>query len=600
MNKTDDVLLLATARDILMRDEAELMPTSSATSEQRIKLLETFDHLIRREIAELPEGILPTLPAQTDPAKQRARDYLMSVDPNYSDRAATTDNAYEKLKATFNERSKLIEAAGILWFIKSTETISSIDKNTVEEVFNYIYGRTQYVLQSPEVRTLIEEVRTQKDTLPPDDQRNFALMERDWTLADSLPKELIEEWIKSTSESNNAWVKARTENNFNGWLPHFEKVFDLARKRAEHLARSQETTPYQALLEEHNPGLRNETVTRIFGEIAERLPFLTRKVVAKQADDSVLPLPETTPEQQQWIVAKILEKMGFNSSNSVLALSEHPFSLGEYDDVRMTVGKHSSDLLSVLMDVIHEAGHCLYNANQPKEHAGQPIGRYQGTWVHETQSLFWEMQIVRSPEFAELIANTIKEELNLEGPQWSADNLYKLMTRVKPSLIRINADEVTYPAHVILRHNLEQQLLEGSLAPKDVPAAWNKAMKDLLNVDVPDYAQGCMQDIHWSDGTIGYFPAYTLGALGAAQLMEKAREDMPDINENIRTGNFAPITTWLSDNIHRHGSKLDGEALFEQVTGKPLSAEAWLKHIEERYIKGRWLQRAERKDIPLE
>jgi len=178
----------------------------------------------------------------------------------------------------------------------------------------------------------------------------------------------------------------------------------------------------------------------------------------------------------------------------------------------------------------------------------------------------------------------LKDELGVDGQAWSPENLYRLVTRVKPDLIRTEADEVTYPAHVILRHDLEQKLIDGTLSPGDLTEAWGEGMRELLEVEVPDHAHGCMQDAHWPQGIFGYFPAYSFGALGAAQLMEKLKQDMPDISDNIRNGDFAPIRAWMTDRIHQYGSRYTGEELMKKATGKVLSAEAWLRHVQGRYL----------------
>jgi carboxypeptidase Taq len=178
----------------------------------------------------------------------------------------------------------------------------------------------------------------------------------------------------------------------------------------------------------------------------------------------------------------------------------------------------------------------------------------------------------------------LKDELGVDGLAWSPENLYRLVTRVKPGLIRTEADEVTYPAHVILRHDLERKLIDGTLAPRDVPEAWGMGMRELLDVGVPDDAHGCMQDVHWPQGIIGYFPAYSFGALGAAQLMEKLKQDMPNISDHVRNGDFAPIRAWMTDRVHQYGSRYTGEELMNNAIGKPLSAEAWLNHVQGRYL----------------
>jgi carboxypeptidase Taq len=297
-----------------------------------------------------------------------------------------------------------------------------------------------------------------------------------------------------------------------------------------------------------------------------------------------MPCPMQRLPPQRRVVQRLMKALGLEDNHIRLGESAHPFTCGQWDDVRITARYSEKNMMPALMAIIHETGHALYSRALPKNWKDQPIGEPQSVWVHESQSLFWQNQVASGRDFMTFLSPILKDELGVDGLAWSPENLYRLVTRVKPGLIRTEADEVTYPAHVILRHDLERKLIDGTLAPRDVPEAWGMGMRELLDVGVPDDAHGCMQDVHWPQGIIGYFPAYSFGALGAAQLMEKLKQDMPNISDHVRNGDFAPIRAWMTDRVHQYGSRYTGEELMNNATGKPLSAEAWLNHVQGRYL----------------
>ncbi len=360
---------------------------------------------------------------------------------------------------------------------------------------------------------------------------------------------------------------------------------NLARQKGEALGKAIGASPYQALLETYNPGLREEAVNEVFGELRARLPALVKKVTEKQAaEEPPIPLPPISVDAQRRAVQRLMKLLGLEDNHIRLGESAHPFTCGQWDDVRITARYSEKNLMPALMAIIHETGHALYSRALPKNWKDQPIGEPQSVWVHESQSLFWQYQLASSRDFMTFLSPVLKDELGVDELAWSPGNLYRLVTLVQPGLIRTEADEVTYPAHVILRHDLERKLIDGTLSPRDLPEAWGMGMRELLDVEVPNHAHGCMQDVHWPQGIIGYFPAYTFGALGAAQLMEKLKQDMPDIGDHVRNGDFAPIRAWMTDRVHQYGSRYTGEELINNATGKPLSAEAWLNHVQGRYL----------------
>ena len=289
-------------------------------------------------------------------------------------------------------------------------------------------------------------------------------------------------------------------------------------------------------------------------------------------------------EAQRRAGIRLMERLGFDFAHGRLDVSLHPFCGGTPDDVRITTRYDEADFTQALMGVLHETGHALYERGLPPDWRNQPVGDARGMSIHESQSLLVEMQVCRSREFLEFAAPLLRECFGGTGPAWDADNLYRLYTKVERGFIRVDADEVTYPAHVILRYRLERALVAGELDLADLPAAWNAAMRELLGIVPPDDRLGCLQDVHWYDGAWGYFPTYTLGAMTAAQLFAAAKRADPAIAPGIAKGEFAPLMRWLRANIHSQGSRLSTTEVIEKATGAPLNDAVFRAHLRSRYL----------------
>ena len=289
-------------------------------------------------------------------------------------------------------------------------------------------------------------------------------------------------------------------------------------------------------------------------------------------------------EAQRQIGLELMQRLGFDFEHGRLDVSLHPFCGGTPDDVRLTTRYDEADFGRALMGVLHETGHALYERGLPEAWRRQPVGHARSMSIHESQSLLIEMQACRSREFLEFAAPLLCRRFNGSSRAWDAENLYRLNTRVARSFIRVDADEVTYPAHVILRYRLERALIAGELAPEDLPAAWNDAMRVLLGVVPPSDREGCLQDIHWYDGAWGYFPTYTLGAMTAAQLFDAARRADARVVPGIARGDFAPLLAWLRENVHQKASRYSTAEIVAQASGRPLDAATYERHIERRYV----------------
>jgi len=441
-------------------------------------------------------------------------------------------------------------------------------------------------LTAPEIGDLLAEAETEGDALDQWQRANLREMRRRRVHAAALPATLVEAESRACSECEAVWRDARAQNDFAAVLPLLERVLRLEREvaatKGEHLG----TGPYEALLDQYEPGGSVTTIDRLFDELTRFLPDLLEAALRRQA---ALPLPPTPSgpfpvELQRRIGMRLMEHIGFDFTRGRLDVSAHPFCGGTPDDVRITTRYDESDFARALMGVLHETGHALYQRGLPGEWRLQPVGRARGMAVHESQSLLLEMQVCRSRPFLTFAAPILREAFAGDGPGWDSEALYRRQIRVQRGLIRVDADEVTYPVHVILRYRLERAMLAGDLVPADLPGAWAGGLRQWLGVAPTNDREGCLQDIHWYDGVWGYFPTYTLGALIAAQLFEAAREAIPNLPEKLAQGEFTPLLGWLREQIHSKGSLLLTEELVEGATGRPLGTASFERHLRSRYL----------------
>ena len=415
---------------------------------------------------------------------------------------------------------------------------------------------------------------------------NLREMRREWRHATALDADFVEALGKACRRCEMIWPEARPKSDFALVRPALEEVLRLTRDAAARKAEVLGCSPYDALLDLYEPGLTGERVSAIFAGVEEFLPGLLGEVPERQAATSGPVQPEGPfPVAAQTALARTaMQQVGFDFRRGRLDTSLHPFCGGVPDDVRITTRYDEGDFLSALFGVLHETGHALYERGLPADWRLQPVGMARGMMLHESQSLLIEMQACRSPEFVSHLAPVAREAFGGKGPAWDAENLRRVVARVEPDFIRVDADEVTYPAHVLLRTGLEQALLSGDLPLADLPGAWNEGMEKLLGIVPPEDRLGCLQDIHWFDGAFGYFPTYTLGAMAAAQLFAAACGAVPEIPDRLARGDFAPLLGWLGDNVHGLGSSLGGEEIIERATGKPLDPAVFEAHLRRRYL----------------
>ncbi len=382
------------------------------------------------------------------------------------------------------------------------------------------------------------------------------------------------------------WRQARADADFAGLLPYLTEVLNLQRQIGRAKGEKLGLSPYDALLNDYEPGGHSARIDALFDDLAAFLPGFTQEAMAVQAHRPALePLegPFTT-ETQRALGLRLMAALGYDFERGRLDISTHPFCGGADNDVRITTRYDEADFTKALMGVLHETGHALYEQGRPQGYLNQPVGAARGMSVHESQSLLMEMQACRSRQFLAYAAPLMREAFGGSGPAWEAEAMWRRYTRVEPGFIRVDADEVTYPAHVILRYRLEKALIAGEMTLADLPSAWNDGMKALLGVAVPDDRRGCLQDIHWPSGGWGYFPTYTLGAMTAAQIFDAACRAEPGILPGIGRGDFAPLVGWLRANIHGKGSLLSTDDLLTEATGRPLDAAVFKAHLRRRYL----------------
>jgi carboxypeptidase Taq len=437
------------------------------------------------------------------------------------------------------------------------------------------------LLTSAETGDLLDQAAS--EALDPWQAANLREMRRRYVHATALTSDLVVATVRAAAEAEMRWREARPSADFALLRPALEEVVRLTREKAAAKSAALGLPLYDALLDGYEPGMRSAEIDALFAPLAAFLPDFLEQVLGRQA--APLPITATFPAARQKALGeRLMAALGFEFDHGRLDESLHPFCGGVPDDVRMTARYDERDLASGLMAVLHETGHALYNAGLPAAWRHQPVGAPRSTGVHESQSLLIEMQVCRSRAFLGYLAPLLGATFEVDGAAFTADNLYRQATRVERSLIRVDADEVTYPLHIILRYRLEQALLGGDLEVADLPGAWNDGMKELLGIVPPSDREGVLQDIHWPTGAFGYFPCYTLGALMAAQLFEALAAAVPELAAEIGRGEFGSLLGWLRANIHEQGSLPETQELLVQATGRPLTPQPFLAHLERRYL----------------
>jgi carboxypeptidase Taq len=435
----------------------------------------------------------------------------------------------------------------------------------------------------PALGQALDEARS--EALDDAQQANLREMRRQWDASTALPESLVERRSLATSRCEHAWRSQRPANDWAGFLPNLKEVLAVSREAAERLSQHSGLSRYDALMDQYEPGMTTAKVREVFGELRTWLPGLIRQVTEKQAREVVLqPHGPFSIANQRALCERVMALLQFDFGAGRLDVSAHPFSGGVPEDVRLTTRFREDDFLQSLMGTIHETGHGRYEQNLPRDLLGQPVAEARSMALHESQSLVFEMQLGGHPGFAAQLSPLLVEAFG-DQAAFMPGNLHRLLTRVKPGFIRVDADEVTYPAHVMMRFDIERALIEGEIEAEDIPALWDTAMMELLGVDTRgNYTNGPMQDVHWAEGLFGYFPCYSLGAMYAAQWFAAMRRAQPRLDAQIAAGDFSPVFGWLRDNIWLQGSRWTTDELAVRASGEVLNPAHYRAHLEARYL----------------
>lgn len=492
---------------------------------------------------------------------------------------------YQKLEKKFEQITHLCNIQGVIHWDMATQLKNGSADNRQKE-YATLASLTHELLCANEIGDLIAGSKQEITNLDSWQKANLTEIEKSYQSSKIIPKELQHRSQIASSECEFVWRSARAENDYKKLEPYLDKVFDNNREIANIKAEVFKTTPTNALIDIYDPGRKSDEIDEVFTKLKKTLPELIKKIVEKQKSEKYIPLNEKIDEAtQKNIGLKIIEQMGFDLDRGRLDKSTHPFCIGSNDDVRLTTRYNEDNFLTGLFGIIHETGHGLYQQNLPAQYRNQPVGTAMGMAFHESQSLIMEMQAGTSKEFIEYLANLLKKDFGFKSEEYTKENLYKIVTRVKPNLIRVDADEITYPMHIILRYEIEKLIINDNLKAKDLPALWNEKMQEYLGI-VPDSdANGCMQDIHWPSGLIGYFPSYTNGAIIASMAMDLAKNTHPEISNELSCGKFASINGFLNENFRKLGSSLNAAELLHSATGEDkINPDCFIKYLEKKYL----------------
>ncbi|MBA8666490.1 carboxypeptidase M32 [Holosporaceae bacterium 'Namur'] len=489
--------------------------------------------------------------------------------------------AYNFLETHFKEISIIDQISSILGWDKEVIMPTGSLSSRIEQS-SYLIKLAHEKICNPLIKEKIDEALEDASLLNDWQKANLHEMKKIFDDYASVDNSLVREYSSLRQECEMIWRSARKNKSFDEVKPYFAKLLSVVRKIATAKADYFKVSSYQALVNEYDPKRKVEEIDSIFSELKKFLPQFIEKVRSTQGEKPELgghfPI-----ELQQQLGIEIMKDFGFDFNKGRLDTSTHPFCGGIPQDIRLTTRYDENDLFIALQGIIHETGHASYEYNLPLEYAYQPVGRNLGMAIHESQSLLTEMQIGRSDEFVEYLTPKLIKYFSVDRTKFNQENIIKYVKHVEPSFIRVDADEVTYPLHVIMRYELEKQLIAGDLEVSDLPSAWNDYFRQTIGLTPDHDALGVLQDMHWYSGIFGYFPSYTLGAVTAAQLMNSIRKAIPETNELVKRGKLKPIYDWLKENIHSKGKLFSADQLLLNSTGESLNPRYFIAYLESKY-----------------
>jgi len=494
--------------------------------------------------------------------------------------------SFQKLDDLGRKLESLEHALSILGADEATHMAVGGGEKRAEAMAN-LAGMYHAQATAPEIADWIEAARPESE----DQRLAIAEFKRQYVSATCLPTEFVERKTAATMRSEQLWRELRAKGDWDSFLPALEGVIALVREEAQLRADATGLAPYDALMDQYDPGNRTAQLDPLFADLKTFLKgFVPEALAAQEARLAHRPRKSLNApypiERQRELGLAAMRAVGFDFTHGSLAVSHHPFCGCVPTDVRMTTRYRTDEFLSSLMGVLHETGHALYEQGLPKDWSHWPLGKARGMGIHESQSLFVEMQLARSPEFWQFALPLVHQHLGPDAiPGWEVADVLNEVNFVERGYIRVDADEVTYPLHVILRYELEQDLVNGQLEASQIPQAWDAKMTDYLGIStILDPKDGPMQDVHWPGGAFGYFPSYTLGAMIAAQQWATLEQAQPSLRADIAKGDFTGVNQWRSEHIWSQGSRWSTPELITKATGQPLNADIFKAHLKRRYL----------------
>lgn len=497
---------------------------------------------------------------------------------------ALKDN-YRDLINRFEEIHTLIELSMLIgWDFQTYMPSKGVDQRSRQR--SLMSALIHEKATDPKIGQLLKSIKEDPDfhNLTESESRNIYLIEREYNRNIRIPKELVEQIARQSTLSVKAWKQAKAEKNYSIFEPELAKMLELVKKRASYI--DPEKEPIDVLLDINEPTMTSEIITQLFDQLKKGLiPILQRCLNSKTQPNLSLikrkcPLP-IQEELSQDIAGVVL----YDLERGRIDTTEHPFTTGYYDDVRITTKYEEEDFSESFFAVMHECGHALYQQNLPRDVMNQPVGKFCSGGMHESQSRFIENVIGRSREFWEYYFSRFKEKTGDIFSDIELDPFILAINNVEQSKIRVLADEVTYSLHVIIRFEIERDLLTGKITTKELPNVWNAKYKEYLGIDILDDAEGVMQDIHWASGGFGSFCSYALGNLYNAQFFHAMRKEFPNFYDLVRTGDLKPIINWLTEKVHKTANLYDPPELIKRITGEDLNPQYFLQYLEEKYSK---------------
>jgi carboxypeptidase Taq len=488
---------------------------------------------------------------------------------------------FDELKRRLAEVQDLGKSIGLLAWDQRT-MMPPLGAAVRAEQLGTLSGIAHDLFTSDAIGRLLDELADYGESLPPesDEASLIRVTRRDYDRERRVPSELRRDLTRAAATGYEAWVDARARSDYGSFMPHLERNLELRRRYAECFEADE---PYDALLDDYEPGMKAAEVRDVFETLRPELIGLVRALADHQdrVDNSFLTGSFPAPEQRRLSFA-VLEALGFEQNSWRLDETEHPFAWSmATSDIRLTTRFKEHDVSDALFSSMHEFGHGVYERNVDPALERTPLCRGASMALHESQSRLWENLVGRSREFWTFFYPTLRSIFR-EFEEVEEATFYRAVNKAEPSLIRVEADEVTYSLHIILRFELEQELLSEDLDLSELPEAWNARMEDYLGVKVPDDARGVLQDMHWSSGSFGYFPTYALGSVISVQTWEQALLAMPDLPDQVGRGDFAPLRGWLTDQLYRHGRKLQPKELIERITGTGIDPAPYLRYLRDK------------------